>query len=173
MESYIENFGISLSLGTAAAAFTRNKKSGRINVELQNQKVIETDLVLLSAGVRPNVELAEKAGVELGAHGGIAVDHHMHTSVADIWAAGDAVETEHTVLPGAYLVPLAGPANRQGRVAAENMCGRDTTYSTTQGTSVVKVFEMVAGGTGASEKQLVAAGMDYEMVNLHPSGHAG
>lgn len=173
MENYIKNFGISLSLGTAAAAFTRNKKSGRINVELQNQKVIETDLVLLSAGVRPNVELAVKAGVELGDHGGIAVDHHMHTSVPDIWAAGDAVETEHAILPGAYLVPLAGPANRQGRVAAENICGRDTTYSTTQGTSVVKVFEMVAGGTGASEKQLIAAGMDYEMVNLHPTGHAG
>ncbi len=172
MENYLKAHGIGLHLGTAAAAFSR-RKDGQIRVELNNNTNLDTDLVLLSAGVRPAVELAVAAGLELGERGGIKVDHRMRTSDPSIWAAGDAVETEHTVLPGSWLMPLAGPANRQGRVVAENMCGRDTTYTTTQGTSIVKVFDMVAGGTGASEKQLVAAGLPYEMVNLHPSGHAG
>lgn len=172
MEAYLRNYGIDLHLGTAAAAFTKTP-DGRIKVELRNHETLTCDLVLMSAGVRPNVDLCEGAGIELGQRGGIAVDHHMRTSVTDIWAAGDAVETEHTVLPGSWLVPLAGPANRQGRVAAENICGRDTTYSSTQGTSIVKVFDMTAGGTGASEKQLTAAGMEYKVINLHPSGHAG
>ena len=172
MENYIKNWGIKLHLGTAAAAFSRSK-DGRIKVELKNNTTIKTDLVLMSAGVRPAVELAEAAGIKLGPRGGIKVDKHMKTSNAHIYAAGDAVETEHTVLPGEWITPLAGPANRQGRVVAENICGRDTTYEHTQGTSIVKVFDMVAGGTGASEKQLVAAEMPYTMINLHPSGHAG
>ena len=172
MENYLREYGIGLHLGTAAAAFTRGS-DGSLRVELSNNVVLKTDMVMMSAGVRPNTELAVAAGLELGPRGGIKVDHHMQTSDPRIWAAGDAVETAHTVLPGSWLVPLAGPANRQGRVAAENICGRDTRYESTQGTSIVKVFDMVAGGTGASEKQLVAAGIPYEMVNLHPSGHAG
>ena len=97
----------------------------------------------------------------------------MRTSHPDIWAAGDAVEVEHTVLPGSWIIPLAGPANRQARVAAENICGRDTEYESTQGTSIVKVFDMVAGGTGATEKQLKAAGIPFLRAHAHPSGHAG
>ncbi len=172
MEKYIAAHGVTLHLKTAAAAFTL-KPNGRTQVELKNNTFIETDLVIMAAGVRPAAELAEAAGLELGPHGGITVDAHMRTSDPKIWAAGDAVEVHHAVLPGTWSIPLAGPANRQGRVAAENICGRDTTFDTVQGTSVVKVFEMVAGGTGASEKQLVAAQIPYLTVATHPHGHAG
>ena len=172
MENYLRSYGIALHLGTAAAAFTA-KPDGRTQVELKNNTFIETDMVILAAGVRPSVALAREAGLELGPRGGISVDSHMRTSDPSIWAAGDAVEVEHTVLPDTWLIPLAGPANRQGRVAAENMCGRDTEYTSTQGTSIVKVFDMVAGGTGASEKQLVAAGIPHLKVQTHPHGHAG
>jgi NADPH-dependent 2,4-dienoyl-CoA reductase/sulfur reductase-like enzyme/peroxiredoxin family protein/TusA-related sulfurtransferase/rhodanese-related sulfurtransferase len=172
MENYLRAHDITLHLRTAAAAFTPGP-DGRVRVELKDSTVIETDLVILAAGVRPATELAVAAGLELGPRGGIKVDRHMQTSDPDIYAAGDAVEVEHTVLPGTWLIPLAGPANRQGRVAAENMCGRDTVFESTQGTSVVKVFEMVAGGTGASEKQLMAAGVPYSAVQTHPHGHAG
>ena len=172
MENYIRAHGITLHLGTAAAAFA-STADGRTRVELRNNTVIETDLVVLAAGVRPSVDLAAAAGLDLGPRGGITVDAHMQTSDPAIWAAGDAVEVEHTVLPDTWLIPLAGPANRQGRVAAENICGRDTVFESTQGTSIVKVFDMVAGGTGASEKQLAAAGIGFAMVQTHPHGHAG
>ncbi len=172
MENYIRAHGVTLHLRTAAAAFSL-KQNGRTQVELKNNTFIETDMVILAAGVRPSAELAAAAGLDLGPRGGIKVDRHMRTSDPSIWAAGDAVEVEHTVLPDTWLVPLAGPANRQGRVAAENICGRDTVYESTQGTSIVKVFEMVAGGTGASAKQLDAAGIPYHAVSTHPHGHAG
>jgi NADPH-dependent 2,4-dienoyl-CoA reductase/sulfur reductase-like enzyme/peroxiredoxin family protein/rhodanese-related sulfurtransferase/TusA-related sulfurtransferase len=172
MESYIRAFGIELQLGTQAAAFSETS-DGRLRVELKNNEFIETDLVVLAAGVRPSTSLADEAGVELGPRGGIKVDAHMRTNLDDVYAAGDAVEVEHLILPGPYLVPLAGPANRQGRVAAENMCGRDTTFGQVQGTSIVKMFDMVAGGTGANQRQLTQARIPFERVQVHPSGHAG
>lgn len=172
MEKYLRAHGLTLHLGTAAAAFATTP-GGRTRVELRNNVFLETDLVILAAGVRPSVELAAAAGLELGPRGGIAVDDHLRTSDPHIWAAGDAVEVRHAVLPGSWLVPLAGPANRQGRVAAENICGRDTGFGAVQGTSVVKVFDMVAGGTGASEKQLTRAGVPFRTVSTHPHGHAG
>ncbi len=172
MENYLRAHGVALHLNTAAAAFSA-KPNGRTQVELKNNTFIETDMVILAAGVRPSTALAEAAGLELGPRGGIKVDAHMQTSDPSIWAAGDAVEVEHTVLPGRWLIPLAGPANRQGRVVADNMCGRASVFDYTQGTSIGKVFDMVAGGTGASEKQLVAADIPYLKVQTHPHGHAG
>jgi NADPH-dependent 2,4-dienoyl-CoA reductase/sulfur reductase-like enzyme/peroxiredoxin family protein/rhodanese-related sulfurtransferase/TusA-related sulfurtransferase len=172
VENYLRAHGVVLHLDTAAAAFTQ-RPDGQVRVELRDGTAIDTDLVIMAAGVRPAVSLAVDAGLELGPRGGIKVDTHMRTSDPDVFAAGDAVEVEHTVLDGTWLIPLAGPANRQGRVAAENVCGRDTVYASTQGTSVVKVFDMVAGGTGASEKQLVAAGIAYRTASTHPHGHAG
>ncbi|WP_149203012.1 FAD-dependent oxidoreductase [Actinotalea subterranea] len=172
VENHLRAHGVGLHLGTAAAAFSQ-RPDGGVRVELKDSTVIDTDLVVLAAGVRPDVALAQAAGLELGPRGGIRVDRHMRTSDPSIWAAGDAVEVAHTVLPDSWLIPLAGPANRQGRVAAENICGRDTVFASAQGTSVVKVFDMVAGGTGASEKQLVAAGIAYSTVATHPHGHAG
>jgi peroxiredoxin family protein/rhodanese-related sulfurtransferase/TusA-related sulfurtransferase/NAD(P)-dependent dehydrogenase (short-subunit alcohol dehydrogenase family) len=171
VEQHLRGRGIDVRLSTAAAAFEPTPQA--LRVELQDSTVIDADLVVLAVGVRPSVGLARAAGLELGPHGGIQVDTHMRTSDPHIWAAGDAVETPHTVLGDLRLAPLAGPANRQGRVAADNICGRTSEYRSTQGTSVVKVFDMVAGGTGANERQLVAAGVPHRTVNVHPSGHAG
>ena len=172
MENYLRANGIALHLSTAAAAFTTDA-AGTLTVELTSGRFLKTSLVIMSAGVRPNTELAVMAGLELGPRGGIKVDRGMRTSHPDIWAAGDAVEVEHTVLPGSWIIPLAGPANRQARVAADTICGRQAEYESTQGTSIVKVFEMVAGGTGATEKQLRAAGIPFLRAHVHPSGHAG
>ncbi|WP_291378632.1 FAD-dependent oxidoreductase [Demequina sp.] len=176
VEHHLTARGITLHLSTAAAAFQPLSDSDgaeRVTVELNSGINVPADLVILAAGVRPSVGLAEDAGLELGERGGIKVDTHMCTSDPDIYAAGDAVETPHPVLPGTFLAPLASPANREARVAAENICGRTTEYKSTQGTSIVKVFDMVAGGTGATARQLDAAGMDYKVVHVHPSGHAG
>lgn len=172
VEQHLRSRGVDLNLSTAAAAFAA-RPGGGVTVELQNSRFLEADLVILSAGVRPAVGLAGDAGLEIGPRGGIVVDTHMRTSDPSIWAAGDAVETPHTVLPGTWLTPLASPANREARVAAENMCGRTTEYRSSQGTSIVKVFDMVAGGTGATERQLDAAGIEHRTVHIHPSGHAG
>lgn len=173
MENYLRAHGIALHLSTAAAAFTPGKQPQTLTVELTSGRFLTTSLVIMSAGVRPNTGLAVAAGLELGPRGGVRVDRHMRTSHPDIYAAGDVVEVEHTVLDGSWIIPLAGPANRQARVAAENICGRQTQYESTQGTSIVKVFDMVAGGTGATEKQLRTAGIAYLRAHVHPSGHAG
>lgn len=170
VENHLRSRGIGLRLSTSAAAM--RDKGGSLAVELSSAEVLEADLVIMSAGVRPAVDLAKAAGIELGQRG-IKVNANMQTNFPDIYAAGDAVETPHTVLPGEYLAPLAGPANRQGRVVGENVTGRKTKYRSTQGTSIVKVFDMVAGGTGATEKQLRQLGMKYHKVHVHPSGHAG
>lgn len=171
VENHLRSHGIKLHLSTAAAAISQKKDA--LLVELNSGVMLDADLVIMSAGVRPATALAKAAGIELGDRGGIRVNQHMQTNLPDIYSAGDVVETPHTILPGDYLAPLAGPANRQGRVAAENICGRQTTYRHTQGTSIVKVFDMVAGGTGATEKQLVREGMQFHKIHIHPSGHAG
>ncbi len=171
VENHLRGRGIKLHLSTAAAAISEKGKS--LLVELTSGVMLDADLVVMSAGVRPATALAKAAGIELGERGGIKVDAHMQTNIPDIYAAGDVVETPHTVLPGQWLAPLAGPANRQGRVVGENVCGRSTTYKHTQGTSIVKVFDMVAGGTGATEKQLIREGVLYRKIHIHPSGHAG
>jgi len=176
VEQHLTARGITLHLSTGAAAFhplSDPDGDERVKVELNSGVNIAADLVILAAGVRPSVELAKACGIELGARGGIKVDSHMRTNDPDVYAAGDGIETPHPVLPGEYLNPLAGPANREARVAAENICGRDTEYKSTQGTSIVKIFDMVAGGTGATSRQLDAAGVEYRVAHIHPSGHAG
>lgn len=172
LERHLRSRGVGLHLSTAAAAFAP-RAGGGLTVELTNSTFLDADLVILSAGVRPSSQLAKDAGLALTERGGIVVDAGMRTSDPHIWAAGDSVETPNTVLPGTWLAPLAGPANREARVAAENICGRTAKYTSTQGTTIVKVFDMVAGGTGATERQLIAAAIDYRAVHVHPSGHAG
>ncbi len=172
MEAHLREHGVQLHLGTRAAAF-RDAPHGRVRVELESTATVTTDLVVLAAGVRPQTELAVAAGIELGPRGGIKVDDHLRTNLPDVYAAGDAIEVEHAVLPGAWIIPLAGPANRQGRVVADNLCGRDSTFSAVQGTGIVQVFDLVAGGVGANQRQLEAAGIPFARVHLHPSGHAG
>lgn len=171
LEVHLRMHGVTLHLGAAAAAF--RDEDGRVRIELTDNTTLTADLAVLSVGVRPDVALAKAAGLELGPRGGIRVDSHMRTSDPKIYAAGDAVEVIDTVTGEPALIPLAGPANRQGRIAAENICGRKSEYSSTQGTAIVKVFDMTGGGTGASEKTLTKLGKPYRKVYLHPSGHAG
>jgi len=171
VENHLRRHGVRLHLGVAAAAF--RDRDGRVAVELSDGQTLAADFVLLAAGVKPETALARAAGLELGPRGGIKVDEHLRTSDPHIYAAGDAVEVLDAVTGAPALIPLAGPANRQGRAAADNVCGRDSRYTATQGTAIVKVFDVTAGATGASEKTLRKAGLPFRKVYVHPSGHAG
>lgn len=168
---HMERHGVTLHLGTTAEAF--QDVDGRVGVQLSSGRNIVADLVILAAGVRPESTLAKKVGLELGPRGGIKVNEHMQTSDPDIYAAGDAVEVIDTVTGEPALIPLAGPANRQGRIVADHIAGRASAYRSTQGTAIVKVFRMTGGGTGASEKVLRRLNRPYRKVYIHPSGHAG
>jgi rhodanese-related sulfurtransferase len=150
----------------------RRTESDRFAVDLSDGTTVEADVVVLAAGARPNVGLARAAGLEIGPRGGIVVDTRMRTSDPEILAAGDAVETPHFLTGEPVLSMLAGPANREGRIAAETIAGRSSEYRGTQGAAVVKVFDMTAGGTGMTESELRAAGMDYRKVYTHQNGHA-
>jgi NADPH-dependent 2,4-dienoyl-CoA reductase/sulfur reductase-like enzyme/peroxiredoxin family protein/rhodanese-related sulfurtransferase/TusA-related sulfurtransferase len=171
LENHLREHGVGLHLGVAAARFSDD--AGGLVVELTNGEALKGDLAILSAGVRPETTLARHAGLNLGPRGGIQVDAHLRTSDPDIYAAGDAIEVGDAVTGEPALIPLAGPANRQGRIVAENICGRDSVYAGTQGSAIVKVFDMTGGGTGASEKTLRKLNRPYRKIYLHPSGHAG
>ena len=168
---HLESYGVEVHLGAAAAAF--HDVSGRVQVELQSGSRLIGDLVILAIGVQPDSRLAREAGLELGVRGSIKVDQQMRTSDPDIYAAGDAVEVTDTVTGEPAVVPLAGPANRQGRIVADHIFGRESAYRSTQGTSVVKVFDMTAGGTGATEARLNRLEIPYKKIYVHPNGHAG
>jgi len=134
---------------------------------------IETDLVVLAIGVRPENQLAEDAGLALGVGGAIAVNAQQQSSDPAIYAVGDAVQVKHVVSGSPVILPLAGPANRQGRIAADAIFGRQATYRGSQGTAICKLFEMTAGATGLNEKALKAAGMAYRKIYIHANDHAG
>jgi NADPH-dependent 2,4-dienoyl-CoA reductase/sulfur reductase-like enzyme/rhodanese-related sulfurtransferase len=170
LEYHLADHGVQLHLGTAAAAF--EDRAGEILARLSNGETLLADLVVMAVGVRPNTELAKQAGLPVGSRGGLQTDSHMRTSDPDIYAVGDMVETDHLITTEPMLAALAGPANRQGRIAADHICGKDSTYRATQGTAIVKIFDLVGGGTGASERQLNQAKRPYCKVYLHPSGHA-
>jgi NADPH-dependent 2,4-dienoyl-CoA reductase/sulfur reductase-like enzyme len=170
LEYHLQDHGVQLHLGTAAKSF--DDVDGRIRANLSNGESLTADLVVMAVGVRPNTELVRKAGLPVGPRGGLQTDKHMRTIDPDIYAVGDMVETEHLVTEEPMLAALAGPANRQGRIAADNICGKGSTYRATQGTAIVKLFDMVGGGTGASERMLKQANLPYRKVYLHPSGHA-
>jgi NADPH-dependent 2,4-dienoyl-CoA reductase/sulfur reductase-like enzyme/rhodanese-related sulfurtransferase len=167
---HMESHGVGLSLGRRAESF--HDLDGRIEVRLDNGKAVIGDLVVLAIGVRSESSLGREAGLELGARGGLKVDRHMRTSDPNIYAAGDMVEVAETVTGEKAIIALAGPANRQGRIVADHICSRDSAYTSTQGTSVVKVFDMTAGGTGATEKTLRRTGMPYKKIYVHHNGHA-
>ncbi len=140
---------------------------------LQDGTTLGCDFAVLAAGIRPNTELAREAGLEIGETGGIRVDEHLRTSDPSIYAVGDAIETTDYVTGRPILLPLAGPANRQGRTAADNACGRDSVFRGVQGTAIVKVFQTAAANTGANEKTLNDLGWAFEKVYIHPNSHAG
>lgn len=170
LQYHLEYHGVQLRLGTAAVSF--NDENGNVHITLQDGTILLADIVLLAVGVRPDANLARHAGITLGPLGGIEVNAHMQTSDPNVYAAGDVIEVIDTITGAQSLIALAGPANRQGRIVAEHILGRESTYSSTQGTAIVKVFEMTGGVTGASEKLLKSKKLPYHKVYIHPSGHA-
>jgi len=140
---------------------------------LQDGSAVDAGLVIMAIGVRPEVTLAKEAGLAIGETGGIAVSDRLQTSDPNIYAIGDAIEVKHFVTGGPALIPLAGPANRQGRIAADNILGGDSVYQSSQGTAICKVFDIAIGMTGMSERLLKKQGIAYEKVYVHPQSHAG
>jgi len=173
VEGYVEKHGIRLALGDGVAGF-KQAANGAIDVETQSGKIYPADIVILALGVRPDTTLAKTAGLEIGKRGGIRVDEQMRTSNPDIFAVGDAVEVKDFVTGEWSLIALAGPANRQGRIAADVIAGRDSRFRGSQGTSIIGLFGAAAAWTGASEKTLKRLGdSDYEKIYLYPNSHAG
>ena len=172
VQEQLEKHGVKVALGDGVAGF--ESRDGQIVVNTKSGAQHAGDIVILAIGVRPENALAKAAGLELGARGGIRVDEQMRTADARIWAVGDAVEVKDVVTGEWTLIPLAGPANRQGRIAADVICGRDSKFRGVQGTAICGVFDLAVASTGASEKSLVRAGItDYDKVYLHPANHVG
>jgi NADPH-dependent 2,4-dienoyl-CoA reductase/sulfur reductase-like enzyme/rhodanese-related sulfurtransferase len=173
IEAHLKRHGVRLALGDGVAGFTQTP-NGAIDVETKSGKTYPADVVILALGVRPEVTLAKKAGLEIGERGGIRVDEQMRTSNPDIFAVGDAVEVKDFVTGQWSLIALAGPANRQGRIAADVIAGRDARFRGTQGTSIIGLFGAAVAWTGVSEKLLKRIGnTDYEKIYLYPNSHAG
>jgi NADPH-dependent 2,4-dienoyl-CoA reductase/sulfur reductase-like enzyme/rhodanese-related sulfurtransferase len=173
VERYLVKHEVKLELNDGVAGF-RQAADGSIEVLTESGKAHPADVVILAIGVRPETALAKAAGLEIGQRGGIRVDEHMRTSDPDILAVGDAVEVKDYVTGQWTLIPLAGPANRQGRIAADVIAGRDSHYRGTQGTSICRIFEGEIGQTGPSEKLLRQLGdTDFEKLYLYPNSHAG
>jgi NADPH-dependent 2,4-dienoyl-CoA reductase/sulfur reductase-like enzyme/rhodanese-related sulfurtransferase len=169
----LESRGVTLALADAVSEFGQGNNGG-LSVHTKSGKTYEADLVVLAIGVRPETALAREAGLELGERGGIRVDSQMRTSDPRIWAVGDAVEVRNRVTGQWELIPLAGPANRQGRVAADAICGRDAHFDGVLATAVCGFFDLTVALTGATEKSLHRAGMvDFESIYLHPGHHVG
>lgn len=163
--------GVQLALGSTVEGFA-STNSG-VEVLRKDEPSLQADMVVLAIGVTPDTALAKSAGLALGIKGSILVNDRMETSVPDIYAAGDAVQVRHAVTGQDALISLAGPANKQGRIIADNICGMNSRYTGSQGSSVVKVFSMTAAATGVNEKNARNAGFDPEAVILSPMSHAG
>ncbi|MBY7895858.1 FAD-dependent oxidoreductase [Vibrio fluvialis] len=146
--------------------------SGELDLTLSNGETLTTDILIMAIGVRPETKLASEAGLQIGELGGIYTNEYLQTSDPSIYAVGDAIEEKDFVTGQSTLVPLAGPANRQGRMAADNMLGRSETYQGTQGTAICKIFDLAVASTGKNEKQLKRAGIEYEKVYVHTASHA-
>jgi NADPH-dependent 2,4-dienoyl-CoA reductase/sulfur reductase-like enzyme/rhodanese-related sulfurtransferase len=173
VEEHMKKHGLRLALGDGVAGF-RQLDGGALEVQTQSGKAYPADIVILALGVRPDTVLAEAAGLAVGERGGVRVDEQMRTSDPDIFAVGDAIEVRDFVTGQWSLVALAGPANRQGRIAADVIAGRDSRFRGTQGTSIIGLFGGAAAWTGVSEKTLKRiSDEDYEKVYLFPNSHAG
>jgi rhodanese-related sulfurtransferase len=173
VERHLEKNGLHLVLNANVSGFQQTAL-GSLEVLTQSGQTYPANLIVLGIGVRPENWLAKNAGLEIGALGGIRVDEQMRTSDPDIFAVGDAVEVKDYITGQWGLVALAGPANRQGRIAADVIAGRDSRFRGTQGTAIIGLFGAAAAWTGASEKMLKRAGeTDYEKIYLYPNSHAG
>lgn len=163
--------GVRLALGHTVEGFAESE--GGVQVLLKDEQPLQADMVILAIGVTPDSRLAAEAGLELGLKGSILVNDRMQTSDPDIYAVGDAVQVNHFVTGQPALIALAGPANKQGRIAADNMAGGDSRYKGSQGSSVLKIFDLTAAATGLNEAAARRAGLDVEAVVLSPMNHAG
>lgn len=163
--------GVKLALGYTVEGF--EERDGGVDVLLKDNPPLHADMVVLAIGVVPDTRLAQEAGLELGIKGSIVVNDRMETSAPDIYAVGDAVQVRHFVTGQDALIALAGPANKQARIAADNICGGDSRYTGSQGSSVLKVFDMTAAVTGINEANAEKAGIDADAVILSPMSHAG
>ncbi len=163
--------GVKLALGHTVEGF--EEKDGGVDVLLKDEPPLHADMVVMAIGVTPDTHLAKEAGLKLGLKDSILVNSRMETSEPDIYAVGDAVQVTHYVTKEDALIALAGPANKQGRIAADNICKGDSKYLGSQGSSVIKVFEMTAASTGVNETNAKKAGLDVDKVILSPMNHAG
>jgi Uncharacterized NAD(FAD)-dependent dehydrogenases len=170
LHEHIFNKGLNLILEDGVKSFA--KKENSTIITLQSGEQIETDLIILAIGVKPEIKLAKEAGLAIGDLGGIKVNEKLQTSDPNIYAVGDAIEVKHLVTGQAALLPLAGPANKQGRIVADIIAGRDSKYEGTQGTSIAKVFDLAAASTGANEKMLKKLGIPYEVSFTHSASNA-
>ncbi len=171
IHSEMRKHGVKLALGHTVEGF--EEKDGGVEVILKDDAPICGDMVVLAIGVTPDTYLAKEAGLELGIKGSIVVNDRMETSVPDIYAAGDAVQVKHYVSGADSLISLAGPANKQGRIIADNVCGGDSRYLGSQGSSVIKIFQMTGATTGLTETNAKKAGLEVDSVVLSPMSHAG
>ena len=171
IHSEVRRHGVKLALGHTVEGF--EEKDGGVDVLLKDAQPLHADMVVLAIGVSPDTALAKAAGLALGIKDSILVNDRMESSVPDIYAVGDAVQVKHFVSGQDTLIPLAGPANKQGRIAADNICGGDSRYHGSQGSSVIKLFDMTAASTGLNETNAKKAGIDADAVILSPMSHAG
>ena len=171
LHAEMRKHGIHLAMGYTVEGF--EGKDGGVDVLLKDAAPIHADMVILAIGVTPESKLAKDAGLALGIKGSILVNDRMETSVPDIYAVGDAVQVKHYVTGEASLISLAGPANKQGRIAADNICGGDSRYAGSQGSSIIKVFNLTAAVTGINETNSRRAGLPVDSVILSPMSHAG
>jgi NADPH-dependent 2,4-dienoyl-CoA reductase/sulfur reductase-like enzyme/peroxiredoxin family protein/rhodanese-related sulfurtransferase/TusA-related sulfurtransferase len=163
--------GVKIILGDGVKKFLEDGNS--VEISLSSGKVIRADFVVLAIGVRPDTQFLQNSGIELGGRGHILVNEHLQTNAADVYAVGDAVEVVDFVGGGKTAVPLAGPANRQGRIAADNIAGIPSQYKGVQGTSILKVFDLTAASTGSNERTLQKQQIPYKSVRINPESHAG
>ena len=170
IHAQVRQKGIRLLLNSFVEGFEEHE--GRIRVLVNGHEPLNADMAVLAIGVTPDTQLAKSAGLELGVRGSIAVNDRMETSIPDIYAVGDAVEIRHFITNRKSLISLAGPANKQGRIAADNICGMNSQYRGSLGTSVIKIFDLTAASAGINEETAREAGLDYDKVFLSPANHA-
>ncbi|TLS38761.1 CoA-disulfide reductase [Pseudalkalibacillus caeni] len=169
VQEHLVQKGVKVILNDGVSSFENQGKT----VVLTSGTKIETNMVLLAIGVKPENRLAKEAGLEIGQRGGIVVNEYLQTSAPDVYAIGDAVQVSHYMNGEPVQIPLAWPANRQGRIVADTIMGKKTAYKGTLGTAIAKIFDLTAASTGLNEKQLMQAGVVYKTVHVHPSSHAG
>lgn len=170
VQAHLREHGVRLWLEASVTGFSQEGRN--VRVMLEDGEAIEADMVILAIGVAPDTALAKAAGLEMGQRGAIRVDERMRTSAPDVFAVGDAVEVRNWLSDTEVLLPLAGPANRQARIVADAIGGLQSVYGGVQGTSILKVFDLVAASTGINEKTAVALGIAWQSVVLNPASHA-